>query len=182
MNLSNAGYSLIVKHETGNNIKKYLTAYKDPVGKWTIGIGSTYYEDKKPVRQGDVITEDRAKQLFYNNIREFENAVSQYVKVPLSQNQFDSLVSFAYNVGIGAFSSSTLLKRINAKASMDDIYNEFIRWKYGTVNGKKVVLNGLLNRRIDEAKMFLGSYTTSQKISIFAVALAVVLAYFFLSR
>lgn len=182
MRLSEKGYALIVKYETGGNIAKYLKAYKDPVGIWTIGIGSTYYEDKKPVKQGDVITENRAKQLFYNNIREFEDAVKRLVKVPISQNQFDALVSFSYNVGIGALSSSTLLKKVNANSSDTEIYGEFIKWKFGTVNGKKTVLNGLLKRRIEEANMFNGAPTAIQKASTFGIIALAVLAWFILSR
>lgn len=79
----------------------------------------------------------------------FEDAVDSLVKVPLSDNQFAALVSFCFNVGIGAFKGSTLLKRLN-KGKYDAVPYELLKWTKTTVNGVKIDSQGLRNRRNKE--------------------------------
>ncbi len=173
MKLSDKGYSLIVKHETGGNIDKYLTAYKDPVGIWTIGIGNTFYENGAKVKQGDKISLERAKQLFYNIVPQFEKGVLEAVKIPLNQNQFDALVSLCYNIGVSAFKSSTVVKLINSKAPDTEIIQSWQSWNKGTISGTKTVLPGLVRRRKEETELFFFS-PTGKKIATFASILIVV--------
>ena len=121
-----------------------LKAYKCPSGIYTIGYGHT-----KNVVKGQEISLQRAKELLTDDLSTFENGVNKAVSAPLTQNQFDALVSFAFNVGLGAFKSSTLLKKLNAK-DYDGASKEFLRWNKS--NG--VVLNGLKRRRQAEKDLF----------------------------
>lgn len=134
-----------------NLIKLYegckLTAYKCPAGIWTIGYGNTYYENKSKVKEGDKITQQRAEDLLLNLIPTYEAIVKKKVTVPLTQNQFDSLVSYVWNTG----GSDTLFKLINNKASESDIRHWF-ETKYITGGGK--ILLGLLKRRKSESDLF----------------------------
>ena len=124
-----------------------LQAYKCPAGIWTIGYGNTYYEDGTKVKDGDKITIERAKQLFNLLLPKYENIVKSRIKVLLNQNQFDSLVSFAYNTG----GSDTLFLYINSNESKEKIYNWWCN-HYTMGNGK--VLPGLVRRRKAEADLF----------------------------
>ena len=81
--------------------------------------------------------------------------IKALVKVPINQNQLDSLTSFVYNVGIGAFRSSTLLRLLNSGAPKSEVAAQFDRWNKGTVRGQKVVLPGLVRRRSEEKALFL---------------------------
>ncbi|MGJ1414064.1 lysozyme [Sphingobacterium multivorum] len=151
MKTGKKGIDLIFDFETGGNLKKYLTAYWDGTGKvWTIGIGSTYYEDGSLIKKGDVITEDRARKLFENIIPRYEADVNRLVRVPLSQNQFDALVSLTYNVGATNLGKSTLLRKININPNDPTIRDEFVKWNRS--GGK--VLKGLTRRRIAEANLY----------------------------
>lgn len=128
-------------------------AYLDAVGVWTIGYGHTGSVDGVPIHKGMVISEEKVNELFKQDMRKFEQAVERYVKVPLNQEQFDALVSFTFNVGAGALSRSTALRKINSGdyeggAEAMKLFNK------GTVNGKKVVLRGLARRRNSEAHLF----------------------------
>lgn len=127
-----------------------LKAYQCSAYVWTLGLGSTRYPDGTPVKQGDrLLSEDEAWELFENTIRPYEEALKESITVPLNQCQYNALLSFIYNVGIGAFKSSTLLKRLNA-GLLDDVPGEFLRWdKVSTQRNK-----GLTNRRIAEAGLF----------------------------
>jgi lysozyme len=110
MQASNGCLSLIKACE-GFKPKPYYC----PAGVPTIGYGSTRYTDNSPVKISDSpITEDQAEKILIFSIREYESAVSRYVKVPLNQNQFDALVDFAYNAGAQNLRTSTLLKLLNA--------------------------------------------------------------------
>ena len=121
-----------------------LRAYLCPAKVWTIGYGHT-----GDVRGGQVITQSQADDLLKQDLRRFEIAVRKLVKVPLTQNQFDALVSFAYNVGEAALSRSTLLRKLNA-GDLAGTKLEFAKWNKG--GGK--VLAGLTRRRADEANLF----------------------------
>lgn len=175
MKLSKKGFDLINKYETGGNIKKYLNAYLDPVGIPTIGIGTTFYENGVKVKLGDKISEQRAIELFYNNIKQFENGVNRLVKVPINQNQFDALVSLAYNIGVGALTSSTVLRLINAKDTKQRVSDAWKLWNKGTISGAKTVLAGLVRRRNEEIDVFFSEDSPKKKAVTFAVIVVIVL-------
>lgn len=131
-----------------------LQAYKDPIGIWTIGYGNTFYENGKKVRKGDVITKERAEDLFKNIVwHEFEYPLTKLLKKDLNSNQFSALVSFAYNVGMGNVSKSTLLKKVNTNPKNPFIREEFLKWN--KADGK--VLLGLTRRRQAEANLYFKS-------------------------
>ena len=142
--LSKEGRALIKRHEGLR-----LDAYVDPVGVWTIGYGNTGPD----ARQGNSISAARAENLLTDDVREAEAAVIRLVKVQISQGQFDALVSFVFNVGVGAFQGSTLLRELNA-GRYAAVPGQLRRWVYGTVNGHKVILPGLVKRRSDEAVLW----------------------------
>lgn len=146
MKLDNNGYKLITKHE-GLSLKPYLCPARIP----TIGYGNTYYPDGKRVTLLDKeITKEQAFEMFKEVADRFAKRVNSLVTKPLTQNQFNALVSFAYNVGTGNFSSSTLLKKINVNPNDLSIKSEFMRWN--KAGGK--VLTGLTNRRNEEATLY----------------------------
>lgn len=145
MKISNVGLVLIASFE-GTKLK----AYDDGVGVWTIGIGTTVYPNGTKVKKGDSCTLDQAKTYFAHDLKRFEASVNNLVKVPLSQNQFDALVSLVYNIGSGNFASSTLLKKLNAK-DYAGAAEQFPQWNRG--GGK--VMKGLVRRRDAERALFL---------------------------
>ena len=105
-----------------------LSAYPDKAGVWTIGYGSTYYENGQPVKKGDrLASKDAAISLFRHTMQHYIDAVNQLVTVPLNQNQFDALVSFTYNEGTGALGTSHLLAFVN-KSLFNAAADEFLRW------------------------------------------------------
>ena len=127
-----------------------LTAYLCPANVWTVGYGSTFYENGSKVQQGDKITLDRADKLLLEMVKRFEISVKGLVKSSINDNQLGALTSFAFNVGVGAFSKSTLLRKVNANPNDLTIRNEFMRW---TKAGGKV-LKGLVTRREAEANLY----------------------------
>ena len=132
-----------------------LTAYQDSAGIWTIGYGTIIYEDHTPVKKGDVITQQRADQLIEEEISfKCAKVNAALGPVAVNQNQFNSLVSFVYNVGIGALLSSTLLKRIKTNPFDPKIRDAFMMWNKAHVNGKLVTVEGLKNRRAAEADLY----------------------------
>ena len=122
-----------------------LKAYRCPANIPTIGWGHT-----ANVRMGDEITRDEAEDLFTQDIAKFENCVHKYATVELSQNEFNALVSLAYNIGCNALKRSTLLKRLNVNRK-EDAADEMLRWD--NAGGRK--LAGLTRRRNEEREMFL---------------------------
>ena len=124
-----------------------LTAYKCPAGIWTIGFGNTYYEDGSKIKEGDKITQERADALLANLLPKYEAIVKKKITIPLTQNQFDALVSYVWNTG----GSDTLYKLINNKASDAEIRTWF-ETKYITGGGH--ILAGLVKRRKAEADLF----------------------------
>ena len=147
MNVSEKCLALIREFE-GFRSKPYLC----PAGVPTIGYGSTRYEDGTPVTLKDgPIDQARANAIMRTTLaREYEPAVQRYVKVPLTQGQYDALVDFAYNAGAKNLLQSTLLKKLNAK-NYAGASKEFEKWVYG--GGK--VLPGLVRRRKAEQALFL---------------------------
>jgi lysozyme len=127
-----------------------LKAYLCPAKVWTIGYGNTRYEDGRPVKEGDVITKERAEQLFLRILDVFERGVKSRVKKELNSNQFSALVSFSYNVGLGNFGASTLLKMVNVNPSDPKIREQFMRWN--KANGG--IMAGLIRRRKAEADLY----------------------------
>lgn len=122
-----------------------LEAYLCPADIWTIGYGHT-----GNVKEGDSITKAEAEALLDKDLQTFRNGVKRLVKVPLNENQFGALVSFAYNLGLGSLQSSTLLKMLNA-GDYTGAADQFLRWNKS--GGK--VLTGLVRRREAERAVFL---------------------------
>ena len=134
----------LIKRFEGYLNKPYLC----PAGIPTIGFGTTVYPSGKKVLLSDPpITMTEACFFLKNDLIRFENAINKAVTVPITQHQFDALCSFVYNVGVGAFLDSTLLKKINAGEYAGD---EFLRWN--KAGGK--VLTGLIERRQAEKVLF----------------------------
>lgn len=129
-----------------------LVAYLDSVGRWTIGYGDTGPD----VVEGLTITKVQAEERLRKRLREFEGYVNRAVKVKLTQNQFDALVSLVYNIGPTNFNTSTLLRKLNASDYVGAA-DQFLVWNKGRVNGKLTVINGLTNRRHEERELFLRS-------------------------
>jgi len=145
MEVNKAGRDLI-KHFEGCKLK----AYKCPAGVWTISWGLTFYPDGTKVKEGDVITQQQAEDYFNAIVDDFAKKVDALIKSNVTDNNFSALVSFAYNVGMGNFQRSTLLKKVNAKPKDPSIRAEFMKWT--RANDK--VLNGLVRRREAEAKLY----------------------------
>jgi len=139
--LNTAGYDLIKQFEGCK-----LIAYKCPAGIWTIGYGHT-----KDVKQGDKISQHQADILLGSDVEIFENYVSDLIKgCECTQNQFNALVSFAFNLGNGNLKTSTLMRKFKAK-EYDAAAKEFLRWNIAGGKG----LDGLTRRRNAEMNMFL---------------------------
>ncbi len=121
-----------------------LNSYQDSAGVWTIGYGHT-----AGVGPGQTITREQAESLLRQDVQWAQDAVRDNVDVPITQNQFDALVSFTFNVGAGAFGSSTLLSKLNG-GDYAGAQQEFGRWVHA--GGQR--LEGLVRRRGDEAALF----------------------------
>lgn len=149
MKTSDAGRAFITRWEGCR-----LTAYLCPANVWTIGVGHTAaMGDPKPV-SGMRITEDEADAILRRDLKAIERDVTASLRVVVNQKQFDTLVSFVFNVGIGAFRKSTLLKKLNA-GDYTAVPDELMKW---TRAGGKVV-QGLVNRRKAEADLWRGAGT-----------------------
>ena len=146
MRMSAAGLA-IVKEFEGLRLK----AYKCPAAVWTIGYGHTSAAGAPIVNPDLVITKDEAEEVLARDMEQYEEGVRKYVKVDLTQGQFDALVDFAYNAGVGALQKSTLLKKVNAE-KFDEVPAEFMKWTKG--GGKE--LPGLVRRRRAEVKLWRG--------------------------
>lgn len=146
MKLNSEGYRLITKFE-GFSSKPYLCPAKIP----TIGYGNTYYTNGKKVTLLDKpITESEAFEMFKEIADKFADKVSKLVTYPINQNQFNSLVSICYNIGVAAFQLSTLLKMVNENANNPKIKDQFLRWD----KAGGVVVRGLKLRRNEEAFIY----------------------------
>jgi len=127
-------------------------AYLCPAGKWTIGIGHTGEVDGVEIHKEMTINVIKAKELLRNDLAITESYLNNLDALcEINQSQFDALVSFVFNVGIGNFLDSTMYRKIKNKNDVNDIANEFPRWIFA--GGKK--LNGLIKRREDEKNMYL---------------------------
>ena len=141
MNTSMEGVSLIKKFEGCE-----LEAYQCSANVWTIGYGHT-----KDVEKGDTITKEEAEQMLVDELHEYENYINKYVNVALSQNQFDALVSWVYNLGPANLTASTMLKVLN-NGKYEEVPAQMKRWN--KVNGQ--VKQGLVRRREAEALLYEG--------------------------
>jgi lysozyme len=146
--INDAGRKIIMDAETCR-----LEAYKCPAGKWTIGYGHT--GDVKPGMK--LQSKHQAEVVLEYDLERFEDAVAALAPTANS-NQFSALVSFAFNLGDANLRHSTLLARFNA-GDVEGAAREFSRWIYATVEGRKVVLPGLVTRRTAEAALFLTAVT-----------------------
>lgn len=143
MKISESGVNLIKKFE-GLRLESYVC----PANVLTVGYGHT----GEDVTEGMKITPERADKMLRRDLRKFEQAVDLLITVPLNQKQFDALVSFAFNCGIGALERSTLRKRLNNKENPDTVAQEELpKW----VKGNGVVLPGLVERRNKEVELFM---------------------------
>ncbi len=138
MRISNKGLDLLKGREGC-----VLHSYRDSVGVWTDGYGNTV----GVIPGGHPITQEKADQDLRTNLARFELAVNRGVTAPLNQDQFDALVSFAYNVGEGAFRSSTLLRLLNAGRPLAELAAQFDRWH---------IPPEITSRRNAERDQFLG--------------------------
>jgi lysozyme len=146
MKLDENGYKLIQGFE-GLSLVPYLCSAK----KATIGYGNTYYPSgKKVTMQDNPISLATARWMFKEIADNFAEDVDKLIKVKLTQNQYNAIVSFAFNCGISALSKSTLLKKVNTNPLDITITNEFLKWN--KAGGK--VINGLTKRRTIEAKIY----------------------------
>ena len=157
--VSSGGLALIKKWEG-----LYLKAYKDPVGIWTIGYGSITNRRLGIIVDSSSVLSSEAVALDYmeREIIDFEDDMGRLIKVPLTQNQWDCLVSFIFNVGIGNFANSTLLKVLN-NGRYKAVPTQLSRWNKARSRktGKILTLQGLTNRRNDEIRMWNGEAVTN---------------------
>lgn len=143
MKLSQRGIDLIKQFEGYSS-----RAYPDPAtggAPWTIGYGTT-----KGVKPGMVITAQQAEKMLRDDVAKFESGVSSLITAPTTQGQFDAMVSLAYNIGLGNFGKSTLLKKHNARC-YTCAADQFRVWN--RANGK--VMNGLTKRRAAERQVYM---------------------------
>lgn len=134
--------------------------YRCPAGIPTIGYGTTFYSNGKKVTMKDApIDKDQALVILAHEVDTvYEEAVDKYVKVPLTQGQYDALVDFTYNMGVGALQSSTLLRKLNAK-DYKGAYLEFDKWIMARdpKTKRKIKLAGLQKRRDEEQALWLSN-------------------------
>lgn len=160
MKTSDNGLNLIKKWEGC-----YLQSYKCPAGVWTIGYGTTSYPRGSKVQPEQVISLQAAENYLRFEVDEKAAAVAKLITVALNQNQFDALVSFAYNVGSGALEASTLRKKLNAGDYLGAA-EEFMVWnKITKPSGEKVECEGLTNRRRIERALFLSASGAETKFA-----------------
>jgi len=148
MQMSQAGLDALLKQFEGCKLK----AYRCPANVCTIGYGHTNGAGAPMVNDNMTITQAQAEDILKRDIVKFEVAVMDLVKVKLTQNQFDVLVDFAYNAGVGNLKSSTMLKKINS-GNLDMVPAELMKWTKG--GGK--VLPGLVRRRQAESAWWTAS-------------------------
>lgn len=152
LHISIKGVDLISKYEGC-----VLKPYNCPAGHATVGIGHLIH--KGVVTQSDILafkglTITGAKEMLARDLIQYETGIKNLVTTQLGQNQFDALVSFVYNLGVGTFTKSTMLRLIN-NGDYNQAANEFLKYNKATVGGIKKELPGLVKRRNDERTLFL---------------------------
>lgn len=145
MRISKKGVDLLIELE---GLK--LRSYKCSADVWTIGLGNTFYENGERVKENEFISEEDAFHLFFLIATKFEKIVNKYVTKNLTQNQFNSLFCFVYNIGETAFKNSTLLRLVNVNPNDGNIAKQFLRWN--KIKGN--ISTGLTNRRIKESNLY----------------------------
>ncbi len=146
MRLDSKGYELIKTFE-GLSLKPYLCSANVP----TIGYGNTFYTNGVKVTMSDApITQEKANEMLKVIADSFALKVSKIVPSGLTQNQFNALVSFAFNLGVQALTNSTLLRLVKINPNDGNIAKEFLRWN--KAGGK--VIDGLTKRRIKESSVY----------------------------
>ena len=144
MKLDDNGYQLIA-HFEGLKLKPYLCDAGIP----TIGYGNTFYPGGKKVTTHDTsITKEYALEIFKGIANDFASNVSKLLSKQVTQNQFNAMVSLAYNIGIGAFAKSTVLRWVNINPNDHNIAKAFLMWK--NAGGQPI----LLSRRIKESQIY----------------------------
>ena len=147
LKLSPNGLKLIKEQETIGG-KPNLIAYPD-AGNYAIGFGANFINGRR-VREGETITVKQAEELLRVDVLKFENQVKSTLNVPLTQNEFDALISLTYNIGGGAFNTSTIARKLN-RGQYESAANEFERWNKS--QGK--VVDALTRRRLKEKTLYL---------------------------
>lgn len=137
----------LIKEFEGFFDKSYIC----PAGVPTIGFGSTMWNDGRKVKIGEKITKEGAEILLH---WELNNKSIALMDLNVNQNQADALLSFIYNLGIGAFNKSTLRKKVKLNSNDPTIRDEFMKWNKARVSGKLVELKGLTRRRIAESNLY----------------------------
>lgn len=156
MNISDKGLSLIKSFEGFRT-----EAYQDSIGIWTIGYGTIRYPSGAAVNQFDECSDEQAEEFLRHDVKSFVDGLNKRISgIYLTQQQFDSLVSFCYNLGLAAFDSSTLFKKLKVNPNDETIYKyshdepagscEFTKW----IRAGGKVVNGLLRRRMIEADFY----------------------------
>ena len=130
----------LIRHFEGCRLDAYLC----PAGVWTIGYGHT-----ANVKEGDSIDQEAAEAFLIEDLESFERDVTRLVEVPLTQQQFDALVSWTFNLGAGNLAESTLLRELN-NYQYEKVPEQIMRW----VRAGGQVLEGLVKRRAAEAALF----------------------------
>lgn len=150
MKVSPNGIKFIAEHEG-----EILEVYKDPVGLPTLGVGHLLSKaELAAMPVGTKITRQQSREYLAKDLARFERAIESAITVPVNQNQFDALVSFAFNIGESAFRRSSTLRKLNAKDYVGAA-DAMLAWNKATKNGKRVVLTGLTRRRKEERALFL---------------------------
>jgi lysozyme len=122
-----------------------LDSYQDAKGKWAVGYG----QNGQHIGPGMRILQSEADQWLANHVAELQEQMTKLITVPITQKQFDALVSLVYNIGIGAFANSTLLKKLNTQ-HYDAAGMEILRWTHS----HGVELEGLVRRRSAEYRLY----------------------------
>ena len=150
MSPSRAALDLIHEFEQGPQGGMASVPYADPAGKMTIGWGHRIHDTE---RFDKPLTAAQADALLRLDLERFATGVNERVTVPLTQAMFDALVCFAFNVGLGAFVGSTLLRLLNQRFYAAAA-GQFPRWNKATEAGQKIILLGLIRRRAAERALF----------------------------
>jgi GH24 family phage-related lysozyme (muramidase) len=131
--------------------------YKDAAGLPTIGVGHLLTQKEKiGGKYAGGITEQQAKELLKTDLRRFESLVNSRVTTPLEQHEYDALVIFVFNIGVAGFCSSSVLRAINENRK-EDVPAALRLWNKITIHGQHVINKGLVNRRENEIKLFMGA-------------------------
>lgn len=146
MRISENGITFISKHE-GLELEPYL----DIADKWTVGFGHLLKEGE----ERRTITLEEARELLRKDLASVELALNKWIKIPVTQKEYDAMCSLCFNIGTGNFHTSSVLRFLN-QHQHEDAAEAFLLWNKITKAGKKVMSQGLLNRRRAEMALFLG--------------------------